>query len=128
MFDFSEYQSKTFDPTNKKVIGKLKDEHKGIPINAFFWLKSKMHSILFKNNKESNAAKGVNIAFEFNEYKDILFKKKITIHKMTRIQSKKHKVGTCEVNKISLSCFGNKRFILNDGVHVLAYFYKDISV
>ena len=43
---------------------------------------------------------------------------------MRRIQSKKHKIGTYEVNKISLSCFDNKRFVLGDGVHTLAYFHK----
>ena len=30
-----------------------------------------MHFILSENNKESNPAKGVNIATEFNENKDI---------------------------------------------------------
>ena len=44
---------------------------------------------------------------------------------MRRIQSKKHKIGTYEVNKISLSCFDYKRFVLDDGVHTLAYFHKD---
>ena len=44
--------------------------------------------------------------------------------KMKRIQSKKHKIGTYEINKISLSCFDDKRFILNDGIHTLAYFHK----
>ena len=33
LFDFSEYQLKVFDLTNKKVIGKMKDVFKGIPIN-----------------------------------------------------------------------------------------------
>ena len=42
---------------------------------------------------------------------------------MKRIQSKKYKLGTCEINKISLSCFDDKRFILNDGIHTLTYFY-----
>ena len=39
LFDFSQYQSKFFDPTNKKNIGKMKDEYKGIPINVFIGLK-----------------------------------------------------------------------------------------
>ena len=45
---------------------------------------------------------------------------------MKRIQSKKHKLGTYEANKISLSCFGDKRYVLDDGIYTLAYFYKDI--
>ena len=86
-----------------------------------------MHSILSENNKESNAAKGINITLEFNEYKDILLKK-ITRHKMKRIQSKKHNIGTYEVNWTLLSCFDDKRFVLDDGVYTLAYFDKDIPV
>ena len=50
--------------------------------------------------KESNTSKGVNIATEFNGFKDILFNKKIIRHKMRRIQGKKHKMGTYEINKI----------------------------
>ena len=38
-FDFSEYQSKFFDPTNKKVIGKMKDVYKGKPTCEFVRLK-----------------------------------------------------------------------------------------
>ena len=46
---------------------------------------------------------------------------------MKRIQSKKHKLGTSEINKISLSCFDDKRFVLNDGIHTLAYFYREVK-
>ena len=45
---------------------------------------------------------------------------------MKRIQSKKHKIGTYEMNKISLTCFDDKRFVLNDGIHTLPYFHKDL--
>ena len=46
---------------------------------------------------------------------------------MKRIQNKKHKPGTYEMNKISLSVFDDKRFVLNDGIHIFAYFDKDID-
>ena len=69
----------------------------------------------------------MNIATEFNEFKDTLFNKKIIRHKMRRIQGKKHKMGTYEINKISLSVFDDKRFVLNDGIHTLAYFHKDLK-
>ena len=86
-----------------------------------------MYSMKNIDGKESNTAKGVNIATEFKEFKDTLFNKKIMRHKMRRIQSKKHKIGTYEINKISLSCFDDKRFVLNDGIHMFAYFHKDID-
>ena len=44
---------------------------------------------------------------------------------MKRIQAKKHKIETYEINKISLSCFDNERQVLDDGIHTLAYFHKD---
>ena len=44
---------------------------------------------------------------------------------MKRIQSKKHKLGTYEIGKISLSCFDNKRYVLDDGIHFLSYFHKN---
>ena len=45
-------------------------------------------------------------------------------HETKRIHSKKHKIGTYEVNKISLWYFDDKRFILDDCVYTLAYFIK----
>ena len=75
--------------------------------------------------KEHNTAKGVSIATEFDNFKDVLFNKKIIRHKMKRIQSKKHKLGTYEIDKISLSCFDDKRYVLDDGIHTLSYFHKN---
>ena len=69
----------------------------------------------------------MNIATEFNEFKDTLFNKKIMRYKMKRIQSKKHKLGTYEINNISLSCFDDKRYVQDDSINRLAYFHKDID-
>ena len=59
-----------FDKTNKKVIGKMKDEFGGVIVDEFVGLKSKMYSIKKIDGKE---AKGVSIATEFNKFKDVLF-------------------------------------------------------
>ena len=129
LFDFSNYakNSKFFDQANKKVIGIMKYESEGKIIGEFFGLKSEMHSMRNIDGKESNTAKGVNIATEFNEFKNTLFNKKIIRHEMRRIQGKKQKMGTYEINKISLSVFDDKRFVLNDGIHMLASFHKDLN-
>ena len=57
LFDFSDYplDSQFFDPVNKKVIGKIKDEFKEKIINGFVGLKSKMYSLI-----SVAKAKGVN--------------------------------------------------------------------
>ena len=98
--DFSNY-STFYDDTNKNVIGKMKDEDGGAIIDQFIGLKSKTYSIKKINGSESSTTKGVNIATEFNEFKDVLFNKKVIRHKMKRIQAKKHKIGTYEIDKAS---------------------------
>ena len=45
---------------------------------------------------------------------------------MKRIQSKLHRIGTYFC-KIFLSCFDDKRYVLDNGVNSLAYFPKDIK-
>ena len=52
------------------------------------------------DGKESNTAKWVNFATEFNEFKDALFNKKVVRRKIRKIKNKKHKIGIYEVNKI----------------------------
>ena len=42
---------------------------------------------------------------------------------MNRIQSKNHRIGTYEINKISLSWFDDKLYILNTGYNRLAIGY-----
>ena len=86
-----------------------------------------MYSMKNIDGRESNTAKGVNITTELNEFKNTLFNRKVLRHKMRRIQGKKHKMGTYEINKISLLCFDDKRFVLNDGIHTLTYFHKGIK-
>ena len=127
LFGFSNYSkdSKYFNETNEKVIGKMKDEFGGVTVVAFVGLKSRMYSMKKIDGKEYNAAKGVSIATEFDKFKDALFNEKIIRHKMKRIQSKKHKLGTYEIDKISLSCFDDKRYVSDDGVYTLSCFHKD---
>ena len=84
-----------------------------------------MYSMKKIDGKECNTAKGVSIATDSDKFQDVLYNKKIIRHKMKRIQSKKHKLGTYEIDKISLSCFDEKRYVLDDGIRTLAYFHKD---
>ena len=46
---------------------------------------------------------------------------------MRGFQSKKRKLGTCEIKKISLSSFDRKRFVLDDKFHTRAYCHKDLK-
>ena len=43
-----------------------------------------------------------------NEYKDALLNNKCIRHSINTIQSKTHRIGTYDINKVSLSCFDDK--------------------
>ena len=105
----------------------MKDETAGVAIEEFVGLKPKMYLYLVDDNSEHKKAKGVNknvvATISNNEYKDILLNKKYLRHSMNRIQSKDHKIGTYEINKISLSCFNDKIYIQNNECDGLALCY-----
>ena len=47
---------------------------------------------------------------------------------MNRVQSKDHGKGTCEINKILLSCFDDKIYIQNNGYDGLALGYQSLII
>ena len=127
-FDNSDYpeNSTYFDKTNKKVIGKFKDEAAGMPITEFVGLRSKMYSYIKDNQKVGKTAKGIkkNIIknnIKHTDYKNVLINDKQIHHTMKTIRSINHQLGSYELNKVSLSCFDDKRYIANDGINSFAY-------
>ena len=129
--DYPEY-SPFFYKENKKVIGKFKDEAAGIPIIEFVGLRSKMYSYIKDNQKGGKTAKGIkknviknNIIHD--DYKETLFNNKQMYHKMKTIRSENHQLGSYELNKVSLSCFDDKRYIHNNGIDSYAYGHNNIS-
>ena len=127
-FDNSDYpeNSPYFDKINKKVIGKFKDEASGIPVVEFIGLRSKMYSYMKDNDKCEKTAKGIqkNIIIQnikHIDYKEVLFNNKQIQHTMKTIRSNNHQLESFELNKISLSCFDDKRFIHQNGITTFAY-------
>ena len=115
MFDDSNYpeSSPYFDKTNKKIIGKFKDEAEGVPVIEFIGLKSKMYSYVKENQTAIKTAKGIKKSVIKNDvkhedYKKTLLENKQMYHKMKTIRSQRHQIGSYEINKISLSCFDDK--------------------
>ena len=133
-FDNSDYPNSSpyFDKTNKKVIGKFKDEAAGIPITEFVGLRSKMYSYIKDISKGGKTAKGIkkNVIKEditHKDYKNTLSKKIEMHHKMKTIRSQNHELCSYEINKVSLSCFDDKRYIHEDGKTSYAYGHKNIK-
>ena len=118
LFDNSDYpeDSPFYFKENKKVIGKFKDKAAGKPIIDFGGLKSKMYSYLKDNSVNNKTAKGVkkNVIkrdIDHSHYKEVLFNNKKLLHQMKTIRSDHHQISSYNVNKVSLSCFDDKRYI-----------------
>ena len=133
-FDNSDYppNSEFYFTENKKVIGKFKDETAGVPIKEFIGLKSKMYCLILDNEKDSKKAKGVkkNVikkGISPGDYYDVLHQSKVMHHRMNTIRSDCHQISSYEINKISLSPFDDKRYILSDGISSYAYGHLNIT-
>lgn len=134
LFDNSDYpkDNKYFNITNKKVIGKFKDESASIPIIEFVGLRSKMYSYIKENQQVGKTAKGIKKNTIKNEikhtdYKKTLFENKQLYHQMKTIRSENHQLASYELNKVSLSCYDDKRYIHEDGISSYAYGHKNIT-
>ena len=105
---------------------KIQGRNCGIPITEFIGLKSKMYSYVKDNEKGGRTAKGIkknviknNIKHE--DYKNALINNEQMHHKMKTIRSQRHQLGSYEINKVSLSCFDDKRYIHDNGTSSYAY-------
>ena len=79
LFDFSDYskESKFYDNSNKKVIGEMKDEMSGKVISEFVGLKSKMYSLVTKDDEQKVRAKVINKKLRHDEFYDVFLIKKL---------------------------------------------------
>ena len=130
IFDTSNYPSDhpsgIKSGVNKKVPGKFKDEMGGEVIVSYVGLRPKLYSYVTLSKKEEKKAKGVKKPviknqLKFEEYKECLFNKSILRKEQYNIRSYDHEVFTEKINKIALSPFDDKRYILEDGIHTLAW-------
>lgn len=125
-YDFSGYprDHPLYTDENKKVLGKFKDELDGTLIEEFCGLRPKMYSIL-STKGEKKTAKGicrrvVKKNVRHYQYRECLFKHKLTMEGMKRIVSKKHELFTIHQTKLCLNPCDDKRYII-DGFTTLAH-------
>ena len=134
MFDNSDYpeNSPYHCNANKKAIGKFKDEACGVPITEFVGLKYKMYSYIKSDEKGGKTAKGIkkNVIknnIKHKDYKNVLLNNEQLHHKMKTIRSQRHLLGSYEINKVSLNCFDDKRYIHDNGISSYAYGHYKIE-
>ena len=136
-FDTSDYPENhpSGIPTgiNKKVLGMFKDEAAGKIIKEFIGLRAKLYSFIMEDGKENKRCKGVKKQVVENsitheDYKTCLRTGKEQLRKQNILRSYEHEVFTEEVNKIALSSIDDKRYILDDGIHTLAWGHYRIPV
>ena len=135
-FDTSDYPENhpSGIPTgvNKKVLGMFKDEAGGKIIKEFVGLRTKLYSYKMHEGGESKKCKGVKKqvvekSITHEDYKTCLETGKEQLRKQNIIRSYEHEVYTEEVNKVALSAEDDKRYILSDGVHTLAWGHHKIN-
>ena len=136
-FDTSDYPENhpSGIPTgkNKKVLGMMKDEAAGKIIKEFVGLRAKLYSYkMYEGVEEIKKCKGikkqvVKSSISHEDYKTCLRTGKEQLRKQNILRSYEHEVYTEEVNKVALSAQDDKRYILNDGVHTLAWGHYKIK-
>ena len=134
-----------YDATNATTPGYFKDETEGIPILQFCGLRAKCYSILLESDDDILASLGVlskkHDNKNFMEHKLATAGLRSTTHaeltherflntlvdnnyfniKQNVIRSKAHNLLTIEQERVGLSAFDAKRYILDDGIHTLPY-------
>ena len=130
-YDFSDYPQnhKLHDESNKKVIGKMKDECSGTPIAEYIGLRPKLYTILRADEQLIKKAKGVKKyvikkQMNFENYKDALFNKQKYTHTMNMLRSIHYNIYGLTVNKTTLSPLDTKRYTNPDGITTNAYGYQ----
>ena len=128
LYDTSNYPQDHFlySTTNKKVIGKFKDETAGLPIREWVGLRAKMYSMKLDDDKEKKTGKGINKnvlkkEIKHQDFKDCLFNHQEYTHTMVNFRSQQHQLFTIKQTKKALSPFDDKRYILEDGYTTRAH-------
>lgn len=137
-YDSSDYPPNHFlyDNTNKKMIGKFKDELNGFILEEFI---AKCYSLLFSEinvsgeiiHCEKQSAKGTKESVKraylrHKHYRKCLKDLQVIRVKQNSIISKAHEIRSYLQNRVSLTAFDTKRWICNNRRDTLAYGYKSI--
>ena len=127
-FDLSDYpvDHELYDPTNKKVIGKFKNESIK-QITEFCGLRAKLYAYNVDDCKKKHLkAKGVKKcvtekSLNIEMYKEVLFNRTNKSVVQSGIRSYKHQLYTEKVTKVALSGSDDKVFICDNNIDTFNY-------
>ena len=114
-FDFSELDNahQLYNPTSKKVIGKMKIETSPVLVlDSSTALRSKSYSFSY-NDIRNPKQRGIQNAPESEDYTRCLFMSETTSATNYSIRSNLHKLSVEKQNKLALNPFDDKRVYLN---------------
>ena len=66
-------------------------------------------------------------SIQFDDYRECMFSRKEQHRKMNVIRSHCHEICPEEINKIALASDDDKRVIMADGIHTLAYGHTNLT-
>lgn len=141
MFDTSDYpwpNEYNIERKNKKIPGLFKDELNGKIITEFVGLRAKCYAVRSLDDKSHNEkmkkAKGVKKCvlqrkIKFDDYINCIENQCEVREKQNTIRSILHKVYSIQTEKIALSPFDDKRYIIKPkGVETLAWGHFKIDI
>ena len=132
--DFSgcDKNHKCYDATNKKVLGKSKDECEGKIMTGFIGLRPKCYAFkIHGDDKEYKKCKGtakntVKRKIKYDDYNKVLETNEVIHRSFNSIRSKNHKIYSINTTKVSLNSYENKRY-WTTSVDSLAYGHYKIN-
>jgi len=134
LYDTSNFSSEhpQYSESNRRVLGKFKSETGSIAPAEFVGLKAKMYS-LHAPKTSFTKVKGVQKHYvrknvRHQNFVDVLRNVcPSTSCKFRCFRSTNHVVNTVEISKLCLCPFDDKRYLLDDGVHTMAYGHRSIT-
>jgi len=140
--DLEHFDTSNFEPThplysnkNHRVLAKMKSETGSSAPEEFVGLKAKMYSLHVPVNPKTSQKKAKGIPKHYvhkrlrheNYLKILQNANTISTCKFRAFRSINHVLNTVEISKLCLAAFDDKRYILDDGVHTLAYGHHTIG-
>jgi hypothetical protein len=110
----------------------MKSETGAVHPLHFCALRAKMYSLLVTPDETKLTAKGIKKYYveknlKHEDYAKTLQSSVGTVAQFNSIQSRNHVLNTVTIKKSCLSAFDDKRFLLKDGIHTLAYGHYKIA-